>query len=282
MSSPAWIITRRVLSLPILGLGALCLGTLSISWLEMAKSTVGDPMVIVIAGILAAIFLAAGFGLWGRRYLDVIAGLILTGVGCLAALTAVLNVRMLRGHLEPLLPSDPGDPTSRLMATGSAISAAVLLFVGVALLASPIIQLVRERGTRKNPVLVWVVLALQACECVKALAWVVLVLSNKMPVPPEMQQYVADRWPHGPLLYLLVAGLGLVGAVFLVKLRKVALWMFLVAFLLGSLGGSIVHGFEPPPGYPVILWVSRMTFSLGISIAIIGYTWRLLRRGLLN
>jgi hypothetical protein len=88
LSRPAWTIARRILSLPILGLGALFLMTLSVVWLSGFQSLGAGLFIIAIFGGLTAAFLGAGFGLWGRKYLEIVAGLVSIAVGCQVALMA--------------------------------------------------------------------------------------------------------------------------------------------------------------------------------------------------
>jgi hypothetical protein len=281
-NNSGWAIARRILSLPLLGVGAFLLLTLSISWMAFFGSLpVGLIMFLVIGGTAAA-FLAGGFWLWGRKYRKVIAGVVFTGLGCQAALMAGFFVLMLSGSLGEMVPPDFDNETSRAMTGGSVISAMVFLAVGVTLLVPPVRELLRERTGREKPVVVWIVLAWYAYTFVAVLASSLAFLTGLMPVPPGMEEYLEEKGTFGALGSFLIASMTLAGAILLVMRRKIALWLFVAAFVVGLVLSLAIRGFEPPPGYPPVLWAWVIGFGYAVSLVIIAYAWSLYRRGILR
>ena len=282
MTRPAWAVARRVLSVPILGAGAVLLLWLSVDWLTMFRSVEAGVVGVALLGGLTAGLLAAGFALFGRKYLEIIAGVLFTGIGFQVALIAVVFALAARGDLGALIPSGLDLRTSRAMAAGSAVSAVGLVGVGVVLLLPAILRWVRKILAVEDPIFVWAVLAWQVHVGVSALASIVFARSYGGILPAETRQYLADSRPYAEPWLFAVAALGLVAAVCLVRRRKVALWLFVASAALRAVDVLFLGALAVPPGIPEGLWLLIWVPGRAIEIAILGYVAWLHRRGTLR
>jgi hypothetical protein len=256
--------------------------TLATTWLTFFETILQGLFASAILGLPAAVFLGAGLGLWGRKYLDVISGIFLIGIGIQVALMSGAIAAMLKGYMGDLVPSDFDSATTRSMMHGSAISAVLFLGAGGTLLAPPLARLVRGRNSRTQPVFVWVVLAWQAYSFVSVIVAMATFANKTVPLPTEMQAYIDERWPFGWLLSVGVAITQLVGAILLVRRRRVALWVFAVALIATIVGSVALGGFDPPPSQSMIFWILMSVFGFGVQLVILGYVWWLARRGVLK
>jgi hypothetical protein len=282
MTRPAWAVARRVLSVPILGLGALLLLWLSVDWLTMFRSVGAGVIGIALLGGLTAGLLAAGFALFGRKYLEIIAGVLFTGIGFQVALIAIVFALAARGDLGALIPSGLDLSTSRAMAAGSAVSAVGLVGVGVVLLLPAILRWVRKILAVEDPIFVWAVLAWQVHVGVSALASIVFARSYGEILPEETRRYMAEFRPHAEASVVVLAVLGLVAAFYLVRRRKAALWLFVGKAGLRAVDALFLGAFALPPGIPEVVWVFGWAHGAAIEIAILGYVVWLHHRGTLR
>ena len=92
--------------MPLLGLAAVSLVMLSIGWLTLFRSVPSGPAMIAVLGGATATLVAAGLALWGRAYVENVAGLLALGVGCQVAMVAGVFALTIRGDLGWLVPAD--------------------------------------------------------------------------------------------------------------------------------------------------------------------------------
>lgn len=279
-----WTALRRVVSVPLLGAGALLLLMLSTGWLSLLRTADSrfSTVAILVGGTTA--LLAAGFLLWGRSHRVTTAGVLFLAVGCQTALVAAVFALALRGDLGALFPAEIDPALYRAMAAGSAVSAFGLVGVGFALLAPAIARLVRRIRSIEEPIFAWVVLAWQAHVAVTAAASILFARSYGDILPAETRQFLAEHRPHAVPASVALAALGLVAAFFLVRRRKIALWLFVAQFALHAVDAVFFRGLELPPALPIpgFLWTIGWAHAAVIEIAILGYVGGLHRRDVLR
>ena len=137
-------------------------------------------------------------------------------------------------------------------------------------------------GTRKRPILVWVIFLYYVLSGPFVALSFYLVFSGAVPLTPSQQSYFGNLTPFDFWLTILLGVANFTGAIALFLLRRLAAYLFSGALVLNVLM-TIWHAAEK--GWFAAMSVSAgvgALFGLVIALAICLYAWKLARAGVLK
>ena len=139
----------------------------------------------------------------------------------------------------------------------------------------------RTETKKKRPVLVWLILALEIYRAAGVLVGTFLVLTKQLPV--KLMDKLAGFQPLDHIVTPLLMLLYVAAAIALVMLKRVALVLFVLSFSL-SIALALFNLSMRPAYFEVAqqTYFAPLAVGLLISLAIVIYVHRLLKRGVLT
>jgi hypothetical protein len=133
-----------------------------------------------------------------------------------------------------------------------------------------------------RPGWVWAIFILYLFSAISTVASYGLIMAGAIDLPEPQKQYLASLTASDYVLSFLTAGINLVAAIHLFRLRKISFHFFMAALLLGAVVMAwqvITNDWVSAAGGRS---VAGVIFSYGLKIAICVYVWRLANTGVLK
>lgn len=129
----------------MLGFGALLTAFFGVSWLVFFQSFGSAVLLTLFVGGPAAFLLLGGLVLWGRRYREIVAGILLIGTGLEIGLFGAMIGFLLSDYMEFYLPDDFDLLAGERMAMSSVLSTIAMTGAGSVIIALQIRRYLRSR-----------------------------------------------------------------------------------------------------------------------------------------
>ncbi len=135
---------------------------------------------------------------------------------------------------------------------------------------------------RKRPILVWVIFLFYLISSVQIIVAMFFIAAGGVDMAPEQMAYLAKFTVLDRVIGYINAAVTLVGVTLLLALRKLAVTVLAAAFALNLFSTAVVWLRTDPT--TVIAPTGLMAQVLGIVIfgAVVYYSWRLEKRGVLS
>uniref|UniRef100_I2Q362 Uncharacterized protein n=1 Tax=Desulfovibrio sp. U5L TaxID=596152 RepID=I2Q362_9BACT len=133
----------------------------------------------------------------------------------------------------------------------------------------------------KRPILVWVIFLFYLVSSIQVIVGLFFVTAGGVEMTPEGQAYLAKFTVMDRVIGYVNAGLTLVGVTLLLAQRRQAVNVLALAFALNLFSTAVVWVKTDPAS--VIAPTGLLAQAVGIALfgAVVYYSWRLLKRGVL-
>lgn len=148
--------------------------------------------------------------------------------------------------------------------------------------ATPKAELRGSGTTRGRPAWVWVIFIFYLLSAVGTSFSFYFVYSGAISLPEQQRQYLESLTVFDRAITSIMMGINVVAAIQLFRLRRISVYLFPSALVLGVLltaWHAATKGWLAASGGS---GVTSMVFGWAIAVAICLYTWRLARKGILN
>ncbi len=135
---------------------------------------------------------------------------------------------------------------------------------------------------RKRPILVWVIFLFYLVSSIQVIVGLFFVTAGGVQMTPEQQAYLARFTVFDRVIGYLNAGITLVGVTLLFSLRKRAVAVLALAFVLNVFSTAVVWVRTDPATVVAPAGLAAQALGIVLFGAVVYYAWRLGKRGLLT
>lgn len=133
----------------------------------------------------------------------------------------------------------------------------------------------------KRPILVWVIFLFYLISSIQVIVGLFFITAGGVEMTPESQAYLATFTVWDRVIGYLNAGVTLVGVSLLFALRRQAVNVLALAFALNLFSTALVWLRNNPAAYIAPTGLAAQAVGIAIFGAVVYYSWRLLKRGVL-